>query len=265
MSSLLPIQKLNKVPTWLLSDLDDTITEHGKVSSQTFSRLESLRSKGIKIMIVTGRPAGWCEMMARTWPIEGVIGENGALYYYLENGKMRRYYTQDESKRKKNGKILEDVKQTLSSKIPNFQLASDQFCRLFDLAVDICEDIPPMTQDHIGLVLKTFKELGAQAKLSSIHINGWVGEYDKLSTSLNVLKAIYGIDKVKAKDTCLYIGDSPNDEPQFKFFFHTVGVRNIDKYLATMKYHPAYLTSLEAGAGFRELSDHLFSLLPSCN
>lgn len=55
----------------------------------------------------------------------------------------------------------------------------------------------------------------------------------------------------------LFIGDSPNDEPMFAAFKHTVGVANLGRYLHRLKHPPRWITESESGAGFAEMADAL--------
>jgi len=48
------------------------------------------------------------------------------------------------------------------------------------------------------------------------------------------------------------VGDSPNDEPLFAGFPHTVAVANIGKYLDRLAHLPEYVTAAEAADGFME-------------
>ena len=131
---------------------------------------------------------------------------------------------------------------------------------MFDLAIDICEDIPRISDHSIQQIIAIFEKHGAQAKLSSIHINGWFGTYDKLTTAKRVLSNEFGLNDQQIQDECVYSGDSPNDEPLFSFFENSVGVRNIEPYLAKLKFKPNYITQKSAGLGFQELTNRIIEL-----
>ena len=57
------------------SDIDDTITTDGMLSGDAYVAIENISNKGIHFVPITGRPAGWCDMIARFWPVKGVIGQ----------------------------------------------------------------------------------------------------------------------------------------------------------------------------------------------
>src|SRR5690606_23403134 len=99
----------NKKIQFVFCDIDDTITSEGKLPANSYQALWQLHDAGIHVVPVTGRPAGWCEMIARLWPVSGVIGENGALYYRCINGKMKRHYMVSEGEIPKNRKKLNKI------------------------------------------------------------------------------------------------------------------------------------------------------------
>lgn len=246
----------------LFTDIDDTMTTEGKLEADSYQALWHLHENDIQVIPVTGRPAGWCEMIARFWPISGVIGENGGFYfcYLKDQKKMKRYFAVDEKQRREDKLKLKKIENQILNEVEGSALSSDQFCRLCDLAIDVCEDIPALSQDSIKRILEIFSENGAQAKLSSIHINGWLGQYDKLSTCREYCRRELGKDLPLIQDHVAFVGDSPNDEPMFKYFLNSFAVANIRKFAPKMNHLPAFVTPSEAGRGFCELAE---SLCPS--
>lgn len=257
--NILNINELKKQNIkYILCDIDDTLTLEGKLISESYDSLWRLTSSGYKVVPITGRPAGWCEMIARFWPVEGVVGENGAFYFYYDQNKMHRKYSQSESERVENSKKLSKIKNEVLTKVHGSAVASDQFCRSVDLAIDFCEDVPALSDQDIQKIVEIFKTNGAEAKVSSIHVNGWFGHHNKLTTTLDFLKHRWNlIDDVKIKEEILFIGDSPNDEPMFEFFPHSVGVKNIEKFISQLVYKPKYICNFDGGLGFQEMADVL--------
>lgn len=251
---------------FILTDIDDTLSTEGQLHASAYEALWKLHDAGLKIIPITGRPAGWCEMIARFWPVDGVIGENGGFYFrYSANQigelkKMHRWFFFDAIAREKNQKKLALIQEEIFSQIPKAGLASDQFCRMMDLAIDFCEDVAPLTPEEIQKIVHIFEKNGAQAKVSSIHVNGWFGSYNKVSTSLEYFKNTYGFSQSECYQKCLFIGDSLNDEPMFEKFPLSVGVSNIQKFLPQMKSPPQFITTLPAGEGFTEFAQHLLKL-----
>ena len=166
---------------FVLTDIDDTLTTHGQIPPEAYLALWKLHDAGVKIIPITGRPAGWCEMIARFWPVEGVVGENGGFYfrYASINGgkikKMQRWFFADEKTISHNKLKLNNIEKEILSSVDGCALASDQFCRLMDLAIDFCEDVPALPLKNIQKIVQIFEKHGAQAKVSSIHVNGWFG------------------------------------------------------------------------------------------
>ena len=78
--SKFPIHHLQAIE-YVLCDIDDTISTDGCLTPAAYSALWRLQNAGFKIIPVTGRPAGWCDHFARMWPINAIVGENGAFYF----------------------------------------------------------------------------------------------------------------------------------------------------------------------------------------
>jgi HAD superfamily hydrolase (TIGR01484 family) len=248
---------------FLLTDIDDTITTEGQLESRAYDSLWRLHDAGVKVIPITGRPAGWCEMIARFWPVAGVVGENGGFYFhYSQNSndkikKMKRWFFTNEIEMQKNRTKLNEIQKEVLSQVKGADVASDQFCRLMDLAIDFCEDVTPLKNEEVQKIVSIFNRHGAQAKVSSIHVNGWFGNYDKLTTALKFLENEFGINKKTAVNKCAYVGDSPNDEPMFCYFQHTFGVANIEKFSDQMKYLPQFISSSSGGNGFAEITEQI--------
>ena len=100
---------------------------------------------------------------------------------------------------------------------------------------------------------------GLTAKASSIHVNGWFGGYDKLSTSRLMLREEFGIDVEKQKEQWVFAGDSPNDQPMFRFFPNAVGVANVREMEELMQDLPAWITPSPGSHGFAELAQALLA------
>lgn len=239
----------------LFTDIDDTLTLNGKLNSESYQALWRLQEKKIDIIPITGRPAGWCEMIARFWPVKGVIGENGAFYFSHQDGKMKRVYFNSQAASEIHLKKLNKIKNEILKKVPGSAVSSDQFCRMHDLAIDFCEDVKPLTKKNIASIISIFEKHGATAKASSIHINGWFGEFNKLKMALKFLKNEYSLtSSKKIQSICAFVGDSPNDEPMFEYFENSFAVSNIKEFLNQIKNHPNYLSEKKGGLGFSEIA-----------
>lgn len=240
----------------LLCDLDDTLTFQGRMLAASFTALEQLDAAGMRIIVVTGRPAGWCDMIARMWPVAAVVGENGAFYFRYDRAhrKMLRRFQRSDEQRRVDQQRLAQIFAEIGAKYPHVRLSADQSYRISDYAVDMCEDVDPLQQSEIDDIVAIFTSSGATAKISSIHVNAWIGEFSKLQMSLALLDEVFAIPEREAKGRVVYVGDSPNDEPMFEYFPSSVGVANIKSFLPSMRHHPAWVTDGEGAHGFVELS-----------
>jgi HAD superfamily hydrolase (TIGR01484 family) len=236
-------------------DIDDTFTSRGKIESRAFHALWLARDAGLKLVPVTGRPAGWCDHIARMWPVDGVVGENGAFYFWYDEGagKLKKRFIYTEEARKENRNRLKALKKEILESVPGTALASDQGYRETDLAIDYCEDVPPLTQEDVERICAIFRKHGATCKVSSIHVNGWFGDYSKLEMTKTFVRERWGLDLDRVLERFLFCGDSPNDEPMFAYFPYAAGVRNILRFADRMKHLPVFLADHEGGAGFAEI------------
>ncbi len=251
----------------VLTDIDDTLTENGRLPAVAYAALERLHDHGLKVVPVTGRPAGWCDLIARQWPVDGVVGENGAFYFrYLDHQRrMVRHYARTATERATDRRALERIRADVLGEVAGAAVASDQAYREADLAIDFCEDVEPLGQSDVERIVAVFNRHGATAKVSSIHVNGWFGRYDKLTTSLTMLRDEFGIDAGVQRDTVAFVGDSPNDAPMFAFFPNSVGVANSLKFADSFSTPPAWVTRREGGRGFAEFADLLLEALGSAS
>lgn len=245
----------------VFTDIDDTLTTGGKLDAATYAALEALKRAGLLVIPVTGRPAGWCDLIARLWPVDGVIGENGALYMWhdRESGVLRTRHLLDDAQRRENAARMVEVRDRILREVPGCALASDQFCRQYDLAIDFCEDVPALADEDVQRIVQIMEQAGMTAKVSSIHVNGWFGQYDKLSMARLMMRERFGmdLDDEQVRSRCVFAGDSPNDAPMFAFFPLSVGVANVRRFADSLPHAPSFVTEQPYGAGFAELSRHL--------
>ena len=246
---------------FVLLDIDDTLTSGGRLTAAAYRALEELSRRGLRAVPVTGRPAGWCDLIARFWPIDAVIGENGAFYFRYDHTArvMTRHFWLSAEERAKTRRRLDALAGEILAAVPGARLAADQPYRAADLAIDIAEDVGPLPACEVDRIVALMHAAGASAKVSSIHVNGWFGDWDKQQMTVRLFREVYGIDLDRERDGVVFIGDSPNDEPMFDYFPHSVAVANIAPYLPRLKTLPAYVTTVEGGAGFAEFAAFLLS------
>jgi HAD superfamily hydrolase (TIGR01484 family) len=251
----LPDEALTRV-RGLFADIDDTLTTEGKLTAEAYSALASLHAAGLAVVPITGRPAGWCDHIARMWPVDAVVGENGAFYFAYDRAarKLLKRFRDDDATRAANRARLAAVRDRILTEVPGTAVASDQLYREADLAIDYCEDVPPLGDDAVDRIVAIMREAGMTAKVSSIHVNGWFGVYDKLGMTRTLVRERFGADLDAERDRYLFVGDSPNDAPMFAYFPLSVGVANVRRFAARLEHAPAFVTTGESGAGFAELA-----------
>jgi HAD superfamily hydrolase (TIGR01484 family) len=256
---------------FVLMDIDDTLTTAGKLPAAAYAALWRLHEAGLKVIPVTGRPAGWCDLIAREWPVDGVVGENGALVFWEEvseepatakgqaerpaGGKavLRQEFHPDAIR---NGHpVLARIREKALAEVPGLRLAKDQFARMFDIALDFAEEEPVLSLEAAEKVRAIAVGEGAMAKISSIHVNVWMGSYDKLSMAEAFLRKRFRWEAAEHRGLfrVLFAGDSPNDEPMFARFPLACGVANINRCRSYIKNLPAFAASKEGGEGFAEI------------
>lgn len=243
----------------ILFDIDDTFTLKGKILAEAFSAIWEAREAGMILIPVTGRPAGWADHIARMWPVDGVVGENGAFYFCMdtERGRLKkRFFIKEPAARAENRNKLRDIFLEVEKIYPGINLASDQPYRECDLAVDFCEDVsPPLSLADARRIKEIFEASGAHAKISSIHVNAWFGDYDKLVMCKQFLQEEKGINLELEKQNFFYCGDSPNDSPMFAFFPYCAGVSGIRRFQEAelMEHMPPFVASRDGSMGFQEI------------
>jgi len=245
----------------VLFDIDDTLTTAGRLTADAYCAMERLLGAGLAVVPITGRPAGWCDHIARMWPVSAVVGENGAFYFHYDRAarRMHRRYVHDDALRAAHRAALERIGADIVTAVPGAAIAADQHYRETDLAIDYCEDVPRLPPEAVERIAALMAGRGLTAKVSSIHVNGWFGTYDKLAMTRSFMREVLAVDLDRARREYVFAGDSPNDAPMFAYFPHAVGVANVRDFAGRIDHEPAYVTSAEAGAGFCEMVDCLLS------
>ena len=246
---------------YIFTDIDDTLTTDGKLLPEAYQALWNLQRAGIEIIPITGRCAGWVDHFTRMWPVKAVIGENGAFYSYMDaksGGIKKRSFLQPEEVRE-NQKKFSDIKKEVFAKYPDLKVASDQNYREFDLAIDYNEDVPKRGKSERNKMVleikKIYEKFGATTKISSIHLNGWFGDYNKLTMAKILTQELFDIEIEAHLDWFLFSGDSPNDEPMFSYFPLSVGVKNVEDFVDQIKTLPKYVTSYIGSLGFAQMAE----------
>jgi len=243
----------------VLTDLDDTLSTDGRLDPDAFASMARLQAAGLRVVPVTGRSAGWCDHFVRMWPVDAVIGETGAFYMLRQGGSVRTVFTPDEAALQAARTRRDAIAAEVLREVPEAALAGDQPYRLVDLAIDVAEAVPPLPAQRVARIVEILRSHGMHAQPSSIHVNGWFGEFDKGRTARRLLAEVFGDDDDAARDRWVCVGDAPNDAPLFAAFRNSVGVANLMDRIDRMPVLPAWITRAPSGAGFAELAAHLLA------
>jgi HAD superfamily hydrolase (TIGR01484 family) len=239
--------------TGVFTDIDDTLTTEGAITADALQALHDLRAAGLHVIPITGRPVGWSEPFALQWPVDAIVAENGAVALVRRGHAPRKIYQQSEELRARNFARMQHVAQRIVAEVPGAALSRDSAGRETDIAIDHSEyvHLPP---ERIAQVVQLMQDEGMNATVSSIHINGWFGEHNKLSGARWIVRELLDRELDQELDRWVYIGDSTNDVLMFEHFPHSIGVANIRRFEAQLSHPPKYIASGERGAGFAEVA-----------
>lgn len=250
-------------------DIDDTLTTHGKIKASTLAALERLKKETqLKLILITGRPAGWANAFIKFLPVDGIVSENGSVLYYwpaedsisfesafwTSNGYLSQYEDRDMSWKTT---VLEQSQQLF----PQVKVASDQHFRLYDFAVDFAEEIEnPLNIEQAYQIKQIYLNNNCEAKVSSIHVNGWRGNFSKLNGMQELARRWFKEDNFSVKSNMIFVGDSGNDSPLFEAVDFSVGVANVKRFVGKDGFcSPKYICENEEGQGAEELVEKLMT------
>jgi HAD superfamily hydrolase (TIGR01484 family) len=250
---------------YVLTDIDDTITTNAMLTADAYRAVWRLHEAGFVVIPVTGRAAGRCDIISREWPVDAVIAESGGVVFWEEKktGETHPYLHIDPNPKavRNTSPVLERIKTRALAEVPGCRPARDQFSRLYDMSIDYAEESPLTYADALK-IRAIAREEGARANISSIHVNIWLGDYDKLATAEWFLQKRYGWKPGPASagggdGEVFYMGDAPNDEPMFARFPLACAVANIARYKGQVTHYPRFVARHECGEGFCEIVNEL--------
>ena len=243
----------------VFTDIDDTLTTDGVATGDALAAIAALRHAGLHVIPITGRPMGWSEPFARAWPVDAIVAENGAVaLIHTGPGLLRKIYQQREAVRQINYERMQRVARRIVAEIPGAVLSCDSAGRETDIAIDHSESTT-LPAHCIAQVVALMQGEGMNATVSSIHINGWYGDHNKLSGARWIVRELFGRKLDAEIGRWAYVGDSTNDELMFEHFLHSIGVANIRRFEAQLSHPPIYITPSERGAGFAQVAEAILS------
>jgi len=240
----------------VFTDIDDTLTKGGAIEPAALRALQALQAAKVPVVAITGRPLGWSEPFARLWPVAAIVPENGAVALIRQRDAVITEYAQDEATRARHALRLQEVAARVLREVPGASLARDSAGRVTDIAIDHHE-FAHLDQAAIEHVVALMCEEGMTATVSSIHINGWFGDHDKLSGARWMAQRLFGRELDAERERWIYVGDSTNDQVMFAFFPLSVGVANLRDFAAQLHTWPAFITQAARGAGFAEVAQRV--------
>lgn len=262
-SPMLPLRAWNPTANLagLLTDIDDTLTTEGTITPDALQALGDLKAAGLMVIPITGRPIGWCEpfmagSVGSTWPVDAMVAENGAVAFARGPGlqqPLTKLYQQDTATRHVNQARMREIAALVAAEVPGVALSSDSAGRETDIAFDYAE-FARHTPDTVQQVLAVLQQAGMQTTVSSIHIHGCFGDFNKWQGANWIVRELLGRNLAQELDRWVFVGDSGNDQAMFQHFTHSVGVANIARFVPQLTHLPRYVTQGERGAGFAEVA-----------
>ncbi len=241
-------------------DLDDTLLDHGALGEAAYGALFRLRESGLRLIACTGRPAGWGEVLARQWPVDAVVAENGAVAFMLD--AHRRLVAIDPlppADRRARRRELLALADELITLFPAAALADDNDARRTDVTIDVGEH-RLVTADTIRAIVALARTRGVRTLVSSIHLHLTLETDDKASGTLRLLVDHFAEDATGARFRHAFVGDSANDAAAFAGFGLTFGVQNVEAHLSGLTVPPRYLAPAPMGAGFAAIAERICAL-----
>ncbi len=256
----------------VFTDIDDTLTTEGAITPDALNALGELNDAGVHVIAITGRPVGWSLPFAQgdaasgitPWPVDAIVAENGsvALFTYKKGLKatpgkrkqLSKLYQQDARTRAENFVHMQQVALRVVREVPRATLSQDSSGRETDIAFDHSE-FSHLGAEKISAIVKIMRSEGMNATVSSIHINGWFGDHNKLAGARWIVRELWGRTLDDEIGQWVYVGDSTNDQLMFEHFRHSVGVANIRRFELELTHKPTYITQAERGAGFAQVAN----------
>jgi HAD superfamily hydrolase (TIGR01484 family) len=237
----------------VLFDLDDTILSHGVLTRAAYGALWSLRDAGLELVVVTGRPSGWGEVIVRQWPVAGCVTENGAVHLVREGAGVARCDAVGDGERRARRERLTKLVERVSVIVPEARLTDDAEARRSDVTWDVGER-SRLPEDGAEAIVREIERVGARWTRSSVHLHATFDVDDKASGAIRFCARQLGQDAGAAVVRFAFVGDSANDAPCFAAFRTTFGVANVRAAVARLSVPPVYIAQGAMGDGFVEVA-----------
>jgi HAD superfamily hydrolase (TIGR01484 family) len=260
---MLPVAELAQRRTrvrGVFSDIDDTLTHDGVVGPEAYAALAKAHGAGLRTVLVTGRPAGWAEVLASVWPIDAAIAENGGIAYVRRGRRIERVYFAD-SDPAADARRLGELAAEILATFPFARRAGDSGLRVTDIAFDVGEN-EQLAAHEIDAISAHCRGRGARTLVSSVHAHACFHQADKARMAARIAALLWDEAEADVAREYAFVGDSPNDQAAFAFFETSIGVANVARYATVLKPPPRYITQGSGGHGFAEAIGALLGVRP---
>ena len=183
-----------------------------------------------------------------------MVAENGGLALCRDPwGRLRKEYARPRPRRTAERRRLERVARAALRAEPRARFSTDSRFTEVDLAIDYAEEVRlgPAVASRLEAF---FARRGVRAVRSSVHVNAWVGDFDKAWMVRRFLLRAWRTRLRADERRYVYVGDSLNDAPLFAAFPLSVGVANVRKVLGQLSRRPRFVTRAPEGAGFEAVA-----------
>jgi len=245
--------------TGLLFDLDDTFLDDGRLTETAYAALGRLSRAGLTLIAVTGRPAGFGEVLARQWPVRGVVTENGAVAFYREGGRLERWERADETTRRTRRIRIAQAFDQLRRQFGEVRATDDVHARISDFTIDIGES-QRIPRDVAERIETAARDLGMRTFASSVHLHLTLDPFDKASGTVAFLRDRFAEDPTAVRQRYAFVGDSGNDASCFFAFSTSFGVANVSASVPRLSVPPRFVATLPKGKGFAQIADRILEL-----
>lgn len=237
--------------TLVASDMDGTMTQSGRFTSDLFRAFQILRKHNIRIVLITGRSAGWVNGLASLLPIDGAVAENGGIYFPSDTESHGIDLIKLQGTRLQHKDNLRKMFLELQKEFPQISEAPDNAYRVTDWTFSV----DGLSETNLKRMKFLCEKAGWDFTYSNVQCHITPIGQDKAK---GLARLFSEIPNLKAENhEVLTIGDSPNDESLFdsNIFPCSVGVANIQKYVDRIQHLPKFMTTQTEGHGFLELAE----------
>lgn len=243
-----PVQVLARVKA-VATDIDDTMTDRGLLGAEVLRAVARLADAGLRVLLVTGRPAGLVAGLVTYLPGLGAgIAENGGAF--VERDGAQALVDDPHGLQEK----LRACEAEILARVGDARPTGDRYARMTDVTFHV-HGLSAGGRAQLDAIAAAH---GLTTIASSIHVHVLAHGVSKGNALERVTRAM-GLDA--AAGDVLTAGDSLTDGPIFDAarFPISVGVANVRPCLDRIAHTPAWITEGHEAQGFLEVADALLA------